>query len=301
MSSAQKSVGDLPPANKKSKKSDVVPSEVTMPSSIIAVFMNQDGERAGSGALQVPAGSTPKQLEMLVNSLLQNETSLPYAFYVNDLEIEESVSATISKLLTSGSLKSLEEIVNISFQPLSVYRVRPVTRCAETMPGHSDAVTYVQYSPDGRHLASGGGDMTIRFWNTSALMPYHTCQGHRNHILAVCWAPDSSVFVSADKNGEIRVWDPATGKQRGASMTSHRKYVASMVFEPFHANPECNRMASASKDHTVKIWNMKTCTCETTISGHSDSVEAVKWGGNGLLYTASRDRSHRYFVIKAFD
>jgi ribosome assembly protein 4 len=273
------------PASKKSKK-----SEIEIPSSVIAVFVNQDGERAGSGPLEVPASSTPKQLEMLVNALLHNDSPLPYAFYVNDVEIEDTFTATLSGLVSSGSLKSLEEIVSVSFQPLSVYRVRPVTRCAETMPGHSDAVTYVQFSPDGKQLASGGGDMTIRFWNTSALMPYHTCQGHRNHILAVCWAPDSSVLVSADKNGEIRAWDPSSGKQRGSTMTGHNKYVSSMVFEPFHANPECSRMASASKDHTIKVWNMKTCVCETTISGHSDSVEAVKWGGNGLLYTASRDR-----------
>jgi ribosome assembly protein 4 len=43
------------------------------------------------------------------------------------------------------------------------------------MTGHTDAVTYVQYSPDGKQLASGGGDMAIRFWNTSSLMPFHTC------------------------------------------------------------------------------------------------------------------------------
>ena len=38
------------------------------------------------------------------------------------------------------------------------------------------------------------------------------------------------------------------------------------------------------------------CQCETTISGHSDAVECVRWGGNGLLYTCSRDRT-----IKVWD
>ena len=137
--------------------------------------------------------------------------------------------------------------VIIPYQPLSVYRVRPVTRCAETMPGHTDAVTYVQYSPDGKQLASGGGDTTIRFWNTSSLLPYHTCTGHRNHILAVAWAPDGSVFVAADKSGDIRVWEPLTGKHRGTTLSSHRKYVTSLCFEPYHANTECSRLASASK------------------------------------------------------
>ena len=220
----------------------------------------------------------------------QNESRIPYAFYVNDVEVEDSLETVIRELLTLRRLSNLEKCLTISFSPLSVYRVRPVTRCAESMPGHTDAVTYVQYSPDGKSLASGGGDMTVRFWNTISHTPRHTCMGHRNHILAVAWAPDGSVFVSADKNGEIRAWDPSSGKQRGATMISHRKYVTSMSFEPFHMNTSCVRLASASKDHTVKVWDIASCSCETTISGHSDSVEVVKWGGSGLIYTASRDR-----------
>jgi ribosome assembly protein 4 len=41
----------------------------------------------------------------------------------------------------------------------------------------------------------------------------------------------------------------------------------------------------------VRVWNIANGRCETVISGHSDSVETVKWGGNGLIYTCSRDRT----------
>ena len=41
----------------------------------------------------------------------------------------------------------------------------------------------------------------------------------------------------------------------------------------------------------MKIWNVRTKRCEATLSGHLDSVESVKWGGEGLIYTASRDRT----------
>jgi ribosome assembly protein 4 len=56
-------------------------------------------------------------------------------------------------------------------------------------------------------------------------------------------------------------------------------------------------MASSSKDHTVKIWNLKTGQCDVTISGHTDSVECVKWGGAGLLYTCSRDRTIKVWEV----
>lgn len=57
---------------------------------------------------------------------------------------------------------STEAVLRVSYQPLAVFRVRPVTRCTSTMPGHTEAVLQVSYSPDGSMLASGGGDMTVR-------------------------------------------------------------------------------------------------------------------------------------------
>ncbi len=47
--------------------------------------------------------------------------------------------------------------------------------------------------------------------------------------------------------------------------------------------------ASGSKDSRVIIWNVRTGHSEVTLSGHTDSVESVLWGGEGLLYSGSRD------------
>ena len=44
------------------------------------------------------------------------------------------------------------------------------------MPGHAEAVLAVSFSPDGRHLASGSGDTTVRFWDLATQLPEHTCQ-----------------------------------------------------------------------------------------------------------------------------
>lgn len=79
-----------------------------------------------------------------------------------------------------------------------------MTRCVETMSGHTDAILIVLYSPDGTMLASGGGDMTVRFWNVSSSMIHHICIGHKNHVLCASWSPNNQYFVSADRNGEIR-------------------------------------------------------------------------------------------------
>lgn len=138
--------------------------------------------------------------------------------------------------------------------------------------------------------------MTVRFWNIITCTPIHTCTGHKHHVLCTAWAPNSQTFISADRSGEIRMWDPKDGSLKGRPFSGHKKWVTSLSFEPYHVDPLCRRFASSSKDSTVKIWNVITGNCETTISGHSDSIECVKWGGNGLLYTCSRDRT-----IKVWD
>eukprot|EP01040_Poterioochromonas_malhamensis_P023484 gene23484-28813_t len=148
------------PAKKKSK--DVA----QVPSSVIVKFLSQENEFAGS-PVEVPSDSSSKQLEELVNSLLENHEKLPYAFYINDIEVVGSLRDTLQSLIESSGGFSTEDTLTINYQPLSLYKVRPVTRCVETMPGHTDAVIHVSYSPDGKRLASGGGDMSVRFWNVT--------------------------------------------------------------------------------------------------------------------------------------
>jgi len=282
--------GAAPPKKQKTIKEVVKPA---MPSSLITSFQDSAGERAGA-PVDLPVGTNSKQLEQLVNALLGNAEPLPYAIYVNNVEVETSLSETLQTM----DDVNYEETLQLRYQPLSVFRVRPVTRCVETMPGHTDAILHITYSPDGTRLASGGGDTTVRFWNVTTSMPSHTCVGHRHHVLCTAWSPDGECFVSSDKSGEIRIWDPKTGKMRlSSALRGHTKWVTSMCFEPLHSNPAADRLASASKDHSVKVWNVVTGRCETTISGHLDSVECVKWGGTGLIYTASRDRTIKVWAI----
>jgi len=53
------------------------------------------------------------------------------------------------------------------------------------------------------------------------------------------------------------------------------------------------RLASASKDGTCRIWVVNTGRTEHVLSGHKGSVSCVKWGGTGLIYTGSHDKTVR--------
>lgn len=54
-------------------------------------------------------------------------------------------------------------------------------------------------------------------------------------------------------------------------------------------NPECQRMASGSKDGDIRIWDVVLGQTLLTLTGHSKAVTCIKWGGAGLVYTGSQD------------
>lgn len=268
-------------------------------------FKSETGEVLGQ-TLDLPLSCTLQQLNLICNSLLEQETPVPYLFFVNETEIKTSLQQT----LDVTNLTNTEEVIDIVYQQQAVFRVRPVTRCTSSMPGHAEAVISVSFSPDGLNLASGSGDTTVRFWDVLTQSPLHTCKGHRNWVLCLAWSPDSKKLASACKDGKIIIWDPFTGQQKGKIMAGHKQWVTSLSWEPYHQNPDCRSvyshivsfftqmcnyycrlLASSSKDGDVRVWDTVRCETLMTISGHLKSVTMVKWGGLGLIYTASQDRT----------
>jgi ribosome assembly protein 4 len=81
--------------------------------------------------LSVPCGVTREQLELLLNELLQNEESLPYAFRVESTEILDN----LWKDIIQPGKRTIEDAIEVVYQPLAVFRVRAVTRCTSSLSG----------------------------------------------------------------------------------------------------------------------------------------------------------------------
>lgn len=82
--------------------------------------------------LQLPQATTRAQLQTLLNQILKNEEPLPYAFYIDDMELSDELGACMLQ-----NKVSVEKVVQVLYQPQAVFRVRPVARCSATMEGMS--------------------------------------------------------------------------------------------------------------------------------------------------------------------
>eukprot|EP00210_Caulerpa_lentillifera_P000986 g950.t1 len=257
----------------------VLPRWLEMIHSRITKLVTLKDEELALGAIFV----TPNQLEALLNEILQNDQKLPYAFFLSEKLLETDLQQHLEK-----NNVSVEASVKIVYQPQAVFRVRPITRCSSSLEGHTEAVLNVSFSPDGKRLATGSGDTTIRLWDLNSQTPSHTLKGHRNWVLVVSWSPDGLYIATGDMDGQILLWNPDRPNPLGGCR-GHKKWITSIAWRPAHLSLPSIQFCSGSKDCTIRIWNATTKRCELALSNQQKMITCVRWGGNDLIYSSSRD------------
>ncbi|GMG17252.1 unnamed protein product [Aspergillus oryzae] len=145
----------------------------------------------------------------------------------------------------------------------------------QTLEGHSGRVDSVVFSPDGRTLASGSYDSTVKLWDTTTGTERQTLKGHSGRVDSVAFSPDGRTLASGSNDNTVKLWDTTTGTER-QTLKGHSQWVNSVVF-----SPDGRTLASGSNDNTVKLWDTTTGTERQTLKGHSDWVKSVAFSPDG--------------------
>ncbi len=82
-----------------------------------------------------------------------------------------------------------------------------------TLSGHSDQVRSVAFSPDGKTLASGSDDKTVKLWNVADGKELRSLSGHSSIVTSVAFSPDGKTLASVSWDKTVKLWNVADGKE----------------------------------------------------------------------------------------
>ena len=154
-----------------------------------------------------------------------------------------------------------------------------------SLEGHTHLVETVAFSPDGKTLASGSWDYTVRLWDLSVANGKQTGRPvilpHETTRLAMAFSPDNSTLVSAGDRS-LTIWTGGPEYERRLECKGETYHCLSF-------SPDGRTLALGAEDGSVRLWEMPSAREQGALQDHSGTIRSVAFSPDGRhLVSASQ-------------
>eukprot|EP00158_Paraphelidium_tribonemae_P001730 Partr_v1_DN24740_c0_g1_i1_m37241 putative Positively regulates the activity of the minus-end directed microtubule motor protein dynein. May enhance dynein- mediated microtubule sliding by targeting dynein to the microtubule plus end. Required for len=181
---------------------------------------------------------------------------------------------------------------------IKVWNVEEEYKCIRTLLGHDHSVSDLAFIPNNspgnqeQYLISASRDKSLRVWELATGYCTRTMTGHAEWVRSVRLDESGTHAVTASNDQTVGVWDVASGDLK-CQLRGHEHVVEFALFVPLIAHSSVRELTgtvaaagkddtqtlviSASRDKTLKLWDISTATCIHTFSGHDNWVRSVEF------------------------
>lgn len=171
-------------------------------------------------------------------------------------------------------------LVTMPFQgPVHLWDTATGNLLAKGVEDRKGDVAAVAFSPDGKHLAAGLSDATIRRWDTATGALLAPIQGHIDRVTALAYSPDGKLLATGSADWSVRLLDAATGDLQ-RKLPLHSSPVVSIAF-----SPDGKLMATSSTD-AVRVYETSTGVLKRLLEVLPGSGSSVAFSPDGKFVVA---------------
>ncbi len=151
-----------------------------------------------------------------------------------------------------------------------------------TMTGHTREVSSIAMSPNGKLIASGSVDLTVKVWDTASKECLASMEGHDGEVKALAFSPDGKFLASGEMYKKVKIWDTATYKETNM-YTDIEGSLTGLVY-----SIDGKRLFASSKDSFARVWTIGSLADAKKLA-HSYPVNGIAMSPDGKLVATMDD------------
>ncbi|NES01066.1 MAG: WD40 repeat domain-containing protein, partial [Symploca sp. SIO1B1] len=175
---------------------------------------------------------------------------------------------------------------NIWLCPIIDSLASPEGFLIRTFTNHSNIVSAIAVTRDGKQMISGSWDSSVKVWNFETGEELFTFTGHVDRVNALAVTPDSQWVISGSRDCTIQVWNLKTGEQL-LTISDHPDSIEALA-----VSPDGKYIISGSWEGTVKVWNLITGEELLALNLHKEPVRSVAITKNHIISSSDDKTIH---------